>query len=275
MKSHPTKQMRHDKSPFLVVEKKESINTSAEVTMSDIAKKLRSVYTHMQMKKPSSHLTSQRFVQENLKAYLDDISRAILAEHYQRRQKEKKLFEHLEQIKALIQKLQSEKKGLEKAKVTQNVARSKSLDSVVQRLAHMTGEEEQKHFSLQKEKNFSKQNSVNTLLHNVKNMSQKKDESSLPTDAIKLSSEEVLKSLESSVTNVENSVIEKRHSDIPACDRSSSLNAKFLNAKPQRKGTLLRYFVKKFFTCFLIIAFMAAIALCFYGFLRGVRFFNF
>lgn len=275
-KGHTTKQMRYDKSPFLVVEKKEKVNTSAEVTMSDIAKNLRSVYTQMQMKQSSPHLTSQRFVEESFKSYLDDISRAILAEYYRRRQKEKKLFEHLEQIKALVQNLHSEKKNLEEAAKTQSITRSKSLDSVVQRLAYRKGEEKQERFLLQKEPNFSGQNSMHAVPKNAENISQKENKSSLPADAIKLSSKEAEKSSDSYVINVEKTVREKRYSDLLVsghciendCSPSS-------NVQSQGRGSLLLYPIKKFLTCFLIIACVVAITLCFYSFLRGERFFNF
>ncbi len=46
-----------------------------------------------------------------------------------------------------------------------------------------------------------------------------------------------------------------------------------LGAESLKILSFLHYFVKKSLACFLIIAFMAAITLCFYGFLREARFF--
>ncbi|MET3560381.1 hypothetical protein ABID39_001075 [Bartonella japonica] len=256
---HTTKQMRYGKPPFLVVEKKEKVNTSAEATMSDIAKNLCSVYAQMQMKHPFSHLKSQCFVEESFKSYLDDISRAILAEYYRGRQKEKKLFEHLEHIKALIQNLHSEKKSLEEATKTQSITRLKPLDSVEQRLAHRAGKEKQEHFSLKKVPNFSQQNGMYAVYKNTENMSQKENKSSLSTGAIKLSSKKDEKPLDDCIMHVEKHVREKRYSDLLMSgysienDRSSYSNIQSLEG-----SFLLRYPIKKFLICFLIIAFVVA-----------------
>ncbi|EJF76056.1 hypothetical protein HWV54_01890 [Bartonella alsatica] len=266
-KSHTVKQVEQKKPSFFVVEQKEREDMSTEVTMSDIAKKLRSVYAQMQMKHSSRYSTSQSFVEESFKSYLDDISRAILAEHYIRRQKEKKLFEYLEQIKTLIQSLHSEKKNLEEATITRCVSRSKSLDSVVQKLADMTGEGNQERLLLQKVSDCSKQNSITPNPTNFENMLQQGSKSSSP-DVIKPFAKEAEEI-------VGHSTIEERCSDIQASrcciedDCSPSLK------KSQRTVFFLRSSIKKIFWCFLIIAFMAAITLCFYGFLREIHFFNF
>ncbi|WP_345116217.1 hypothetical protein [Bartonella jaculi] len=272
MKSHTTKQVRDDKPSFFVVEQKEEVNAPSEVTMSDIAKKLRSVYTQMQMKHSPRYLTPHSPVEENFKSYLDDISRAILAEHYIRRQKEKKLFECLEQIKTLVQSLQSEKKNPEAA-VTRRMSRSKSFDSVVQHLAHMVCEENQERSLLQEEAKFSGQKSVTPIQTNVENALQQRDKSSLLSDAMKSSSKEVEEL-------VERSAIEEKPSDVQESrhcienNHPPSLKAEsHLKAENQGISFFLRYPVKKFLLCFLIIAFISVITLCFYDVLRGVRFF--
>ncbi|WP_455465696.1 hypothetical protein [Bartonella sp. B39] len=267
-KSHTVKQVKHDKPSFFVVEQKERMSTPTEVTMSDIAKKLRSVYAQMQMKRSPRHLTSQSFVEESFKSYLDDISRAILAEHYIRRQKEKKLFEHLEQIKTLVQNLHSEKKSSEEAAVTRRMSRSKSLDSVVQHLAHMACEGNQERSSLQEVPIFSGQNSITPSQTNVENALQQGDKSSSPIDAMKSSLKEDEELVERSA------MVEERCANVQASGRCIE-NDQFpsLKAEPVGISFFLRYPVKKILLCFLFIAFVAAITLCFYGFLRGVRFF--
>ncbi|WP_034989126.1 hypothetical protein [Bartonella senegalensis] len=268
-KSHLTKQAGHDKLSSFVVEQKKQGNTTAEVTMSDIAKKLRSVHTQMQMKHSPHHLTSHNFVEESFQSYLDDISRAILAEHYIRRQKEKKLFESLEKIILLVQSLQSEKKSLEKTPVKQRIAGSKSLDSVVQKLADMADEGKQERLLFQELPNDSKQNGITARQTHFENTLQQRNKSFLPSDAIKPFPKEV-KGLG------QNSSVEERCSDVQeaahyiedACSLSS-------NMEPQKNFFFLRASLKKFFQCFLSIAFMVAIALCFYSFLRGAPFFDF
>ncbi|WP_035451470.1 hypothetical protein [Bartonella birtlesii] len=267
-KSYTAKQSEQDKSPFFVVEKKEKMSTSAEVTMSDIAKKLYSVYAQMQMKHSPRHVTSQNFVEENFKSYLDDISRAILTEHYMRRQKEKKLFEYLEQIKMLIQNLHSEKKSLEEAMITRRMARSKSFDSVVQKLAVMGGEEKQKCSLLQEESNFSKRNGITPSQNNCAKVVQQTNKNSLPKDSIQCFSKEAEEI-------VENSTAGENRTDVQAvghcCENDS---ASPLKMKSQKTFFFLGSSLKIFFRCFLIIAFLAVIALCFYSFLREPHFFN-
>ncbi|EJF97927.1 hypothetical protein MEI_01113 [Bartonella vinsonii subsp. arupensis Pm136co] len=262
-KSHTIKQVKHDKPSFFVVEQNERMDTSTEVTMSDIAKKLRSVYAQMQMKHSPRHSISQSPVEERFKSYLDDISRAILAEYSMRRQKEKKLFECLDQIKMLVQGLQSEKKILEEAVITRRMSRSKSPDSVVQHLAHMACEENKERSLLQEEASFSGKNIITPSQKNVENILQQGNKSSLPSDATKLSSKEIVKF-------VEHSAREERCSDVQEsgrCIESESFSS--LKVGTQKHISFLRFFVKKMLPCFLVIAFIATITVCFYDFLRG------
>ncbi|GAA5097737.1 hypothetical protein [Bartonella acomydis] len=267
-KSHTVKQVKQDKSPFFVVEQKEKMSASAEVTMSDIAKKLRSVYAKMQMKHSPRHVTQQNFVEESFKSYLDDISRAILAEHYMRRQKEKKLFEYLEQIKMLIKSLHSEKKSLEEAMIKRHMVRSKSLDSVVQKLADMGGKEKKECSLLQEGSNFSKQNSITQNQTNYAKMLQQENKNSLPKDSTKSfakEDEEVVKcsTIKESCTDVQT---------VGSCSENDDSSS--LKMKSQRNFFFLSFPLKKIFRCFLIIAFLAVLTLCFYSFLRGAHFLN-
>ncbi|WP_273760510.1 hypothetical protein [Bartonella sp. ML70XJBT.G] len=265
-KSQTIKQVKQDSPSSFVVEQKEKMDTSAEVTMSDIAKKLRSVYAQMQIKNVPRPVTAQSFVEESLKSYLDDISRAILAEHYIRRQKEKKLFEYLEQIKTLVQSLQKEKNSVEEAMATRRIARSKSLDSVVQKLANMAGEGDKERSLLQETPSGSKQNSITASQTNFENVLQQGNKNALPNDTITPFSKEVEEL-------VGHSTGEERTSDVQASDLciedgcTHSLN---LNLQKTFFSSL-----KSFFWCFLIIAFMTAITLCFYGFLKGTVSFHF
>ncbi|WP_273756793.1 hypothetical protein [Bartonella sp. MM73XJBT] len=265
-KSQTIKQVKQDNPSSFVVEQKEKMETSTEVTMSDIAKKLRSVYAQMQMKNIPRSVTTQSFVEESLKSYLDDISRAILAEHSIRRQKEKKLFEYLEQIKTLVQSLQKEKNSLEEAMVTQRMARSKSLDSVVQKLANMAGEGGEECSLLQETPSCSKQNSITASQTNFENVLQKGNKNSLPNDTIIPFSKEVEEL-------VEHSTREEKNSDVQVsglCIEDGCTHS--LNVKPQK---IFSSSLKSFFWCFLIIAFMTAITLCFYGFFKGAVSFHF
>lgn len=242
------------------------METSTEVTMSDIAKKLRSVYAQMQMKNVPRSVTAQNFVEESLKSYLDDISRAILAEHYIRRQKEKKLFEYLEQIKTLVQSLQKEKNSLEEAIVTQRIARSKSLDSVVQKLANIAGDGEKERSLFQEKANCSKQNNTLASHTNFENVLQQGNKSSLLDDTIIPFSQEAEKPAEHSTREKRTSNVQESHHCIEdSCTHSLNMNFQktFFSS------------LKKFLGCLLIIAFMTAITLCFYGFLKGSVFFNF
>lgn len=263
-KSH----MRHNKPSPFVAENKEKLDTSAEVTMSDIAKKLRSVHTKMQMKHMPYHLTAQSSVEERFKSYLDDISRAILAEYYMRRQKEKKLFESLEQIKILLQTLQSEKKNTQGV-VTRQISRAKLPHSVVQHLAQMVSEENQQPACLQEKSNFSEQKSIASSQINSVNVSQYSCKNSLPKDVVEPSVKEDQKIEECSIR-------EERYSDVQASARclEDHLFVSSLKEKLGKIFSFLRYSVKKLLSCFLTIAFMAAITLCFYSVLRGARFFN-
>ncbi|WP_208441135.1 hypothetical protein [Bartonella raoultii] len=263
-KSQTINQVKQDNPSFFVVKQEEKMETPTEVTMSDIAKNLRSVYAQMQMKNVSRPVTAQSFMEESLKSYLDDISRAILAEHYIRRQKEKKLFESLEQIKTLVQSLQKEKKSLEETMVTRRMAHSKSLDSVVQKLADMAGEEKQEASLLQQTPNCLKQNSITTSQTNFENVSQQGNKSALSNDAIIAFS----KGAEELVGR---SIREERCSDVQESDCCIEGDCSPpLNVKRQKS-----FFssLKKIFGCFFIIAFVAAITLCFYEFLKRSSFF--
>lgn len=243
-KSHTIKQVQNDKPSFFVVEQQERMETSTEVTMSDIAKKLRSVYAQMQMKHSPRHSIAQSPVEEHFKSYLDDISRAILAEYSIRRQKEKKLFACLEQIKTLVQGLQSEKKILEEAVITRRMSRSKSPDSVVQHLAHMACEENQERSILQEGANFSEQNIIMQNPKNVENIVQQGNKSSLSSDVLKPSSKEPMEL-------VAHSAREEMHSDVQESGRFiESESFPSLKVEPQKCFSFLRFFVKKYFLVF-------------------------
>ncbi|WP_375653009.1 hypothetical protein [Bartonella sp. MR110HLJHH] len=261
-----TNQVRNGKF-FSFVEQKERMDTSVEVTMSDIAQKLRTVYTQMQMKHPPRSLMQQSSVEEHFKSYLDDISRAILAEHYIRRQREKKLFESLEQIKTIVKSLQSEKKSLEEEAVTRRVSRSKSPDSVVQKLAHMECQENQERLFLQKMQNFSKQNGIIPLQTNVENTLQQENRSSLPSDALK-------PSFKKDEGVVKRAVIEEKGMMGVQVSNHCSENGFFsLKVQSREHVSFLSYLVKKSVLCFLTVVFVLAITLCLYSFLKGARFF--
>ncbi|WP_375627247.1 MULTISPECIES: hypothetical protein [unclassified Bartonella] len=267
-----TNQVRHGKF-FSFVEQKERMDTSVEVTMSDIAQKLRTVYTQMQMKHPPHSLMQQSSVEEHFKSYLDDISRAILAEHYMRRQREKKLFESLEQIKTIVKSLQSEKKSLEEEAVTRRVSRSKSPDSVVQKLAHMECKDNQERLFLQKVQNFSKQNGIIPLQTNVENTLQQENRSSLPSDAILLS--DALKpSFKKDEGVVKRAIIEEKGMmGVQASNHCSENDFSSLKVQSRKHVSFLSYLVKKSVLCFLTVVFVLAITLCLYSFLKGARFF--
>ncbi|MBB4076896.1 hypothetical protein GGR08_001207 [Bartonella fuyuanensis] len=237
-----TNQIRNDK--FSSVEQKERVDTSVEATMADIAQKLRTVYAQMQMKIPPRPLIRQSLVEEHFKSYLDDISRAILAEYYIRRQREKKLFQSLEQIKTIVQSLHSEKKNSEEVVVTRRMSRSKFPDSVVQKLAHMECEENQERLSLQKVQDFSRSNGIIPLQTNVENVLQKKNKSSLPSDVMnppcKKKTEEV----------GEYAVIEEKEMDVQSSNHSIENNFSSLKVRSRESSSFLAYWVKKVFFVF-------------------------
>ncbi|WP_375685387.1 hypothetical protein [Bartonella sp. TT110JLCBS] len=263
--NQPINQVRNDKfSSF--VEQKERRDAPMDVTMSDIAQKLRTVHAQMQMKHSSRSLIQQGSLEEHFKSYLDDISRAILAEYYIRRQREKKLFQSLEQIKTIVQSLQSEKKSLEEAALTRRGPRSKSPDSVVQKLAHMECEGNKEPLSLQKVQNFSRQNGIIPLQTNVENAVQKENKSSLLNNTLKPSFQKVEGA-------VECAVIEEKDMGVQAPNHC--IENDFSSLKGQSRGSVsfLSHLVKKSVLCFLIVAFMVAITLCLYSFLKGARFF--
>ncbi|WP_332061000.1 hypothetical protein [Bartonella sp. CB74] len=264
-KSHIINQVPHDKFSSFAVKQKEAVSAHAAMTMSDIATNLRSVHAQMQMKSSPHHLVSPSSMEDSFKSYLDDISRAILAEYSMRNKREKELFEHLGQIKMLIQNLhndlRSEKKNSQEAAMTRRVSRSKSLNSIVHHLAHM---ESQISFSCQEAPNFSEQKSMNQTQINAVNASQQDGENSLPTNVTKPSLKEAEGLIMHFAPNIQTS---------GGCVEDSQCDSS-LKAKPLRERFFLRYSVKKLLICFLIIAFMVAITLCSYSFLRGARFFN-
>ncbi|WP_413154379.1 hypothetical protein [Bartonella sp. cb54] len=265
-KSHIINQVSHDKFSSFAVKQKKAVNARAAMTMSDIATNLRSVHAQMQMKSSPHHLISSDPVEDSFKSYLDDISRAILAEHSMRSKREKELFEHLGQIKILIQNLHSDlrsekKSSQETAMTTRRVSRSKSLDSIVHHLAHM---ESQASFSCQEAPSFSEQKTMDQTQTNVGNAFQQGGGSSLPTDVMKPPLKEAEGLIVHSTSNIQ---ISGGCVEDSQCDSS-------LKAEPLKERFFLRYPVKKLLICFLIIAFIVAITLCSYSFLRGARFFN-
>ncbi|WP_455473855.1 hypothetical protein [Bartonella sp. B30(2025)] len=267
-KNHIIKHAAHDKSSFSTVGKKGIVGESTEITMSDIAKKLHYVSAQLQMKHPLHSQASQRLAKDDLKSYLDDISRAILAEHYIRRQKEKTLFEHLEQIKTLIRDLHNEKVNLQKTTITNPVTRAKSSDSIVHHLAHMPCEKSQESASLQKRQNILRKNTVPAQT-NVPNSSQQSKKKSLPTEVSQLVVKE-------SKNFAAHSVVKGVHSDVQTSTYCIKNDQYTLPSQTKLLKSLFfsRYSVKKWCTRFLIIAFIATITLCFYGF-REAHFFNF
>ncbi len=247
------------------IEQKERMETPVEVTMSDISQRLRTVYAQMKMKRLPRSLNQQDSVEEHFKSYLDDISRAILAEHYIRRQREKRLFESLEQIKTLVQNLQSEKRSLKEAVATRRMSHPKLSDSVVQKLAHMECEGNQERLFLQKVQNFSGQSSITPLQTNVENALQRENKSSLPSDTLLpndskdtlLPSDALKSSFKKTEEAVERTVIEEKAMGEPASNHSPAshpcIEADFSPAlKAQSRGNVsfLSYFVKKSLLCF-------------------------
>ncbi|MET3590185.1 hypothetical protein ABID23_001286 [Bartonella silvatica] len=267
-KSYTKEQSEKVPPSFFGIEKNKGREVPAEVTMSDIARKLRSVYAQMQMKHPSRHLASQSSIEESFKSYLDDISRAILAEHYIRRQKEKKLFESLEQLKSLVQSLHSEKKSPEKSAVPGYTSRSNSFDSVVQKLADMPKERDQEYSSLHKMSHISKKSDANLTQANVKNVLQKENKASLSMSAINSSSKEAERLFK-------HSTIKEKRSDIQESDHDIENDHSSSSVQSRRHFFVLGYYIKKILWCFLIIAFIFVITLCSYSFFKEVRFFNF
>ncbi|UNF36637.1 hypothetical protein MNL08_06350 [Bartonella krasnovii] len=271
-------QVRRDQ-PSSFIKQKGRVDTPVEVTMSDIAQKLRTVYAQMQMKHSSRPLNPQGVVEEHFKSYLDDISRAILAEYYIRRQREKRIFESLEQIKTLVQSLQSEKKSLKEAAITRQMPHSKLSDSVVQKLAQMECEENQERLLLQKTQKFSGQNSITPLQTNVENVLQQENKSSLPSNTL-LPSDALKSSFKKTEEAAEHIVIEEKGMEVPTSNHCSvshhCLENDFsptLKAQSRRYLSFLSYFVKNSVLCFLTVAFIGVITLCFYSFLKGARFF--
>ncbi|WP_336279441.1 hypothetical protein [Bartonella sp. CB175] len=265
-KSHINKQIMHEKSSSFSVEQRKATSEPTEMTMSDIATKLRYVSAHMKRKHqfhPSMlQPISQNSVKDDLKSYLDDISRAILADHYARRQKEKKFFESLEQIKILIQNLHSEEKNQQESLIKRSVPCSKPLDSIVHHLAHMTHEKSQEGFLPPKMSNSLTQNNVNSIPTSSLSSSPKREKNSFPKDAV------AAELVETEYNEpIERSIREKNYSGVQESDSCIKNNhASFFKAHFSKILFFLRYSVKKWLIYFLSIAFIIAITLCFCGF---------
>ncbi|KEG17084.1 hypothetical protein H704_00936 [Bartonella bacilliformis Peru38] len=173
-----------NKRSALDVEHRQDTEKSVEVTMSDIANKLRYVYAQMQTKKPSCRLMMRHSANDSITSYLDDISRAIVAEHYARSQAQKKIFECLDITKTLIQYLLHERKSFKKPIVTQGAFSAQSPDSVVRHLANMMCEENQKDSSYQEKVNFSKKEKLNPIQREPVNSLQQRNLSSVTTGSM-------------------------------------------------------------------------------------------
>ncbi|KEG19301.1 hypothetical protein [Bartonella bacilliformis] len=192
-----------NKLSALGVEHRQDTEKSVEMTMSDIADKLRYVYAQMQTKRPSRRLMMRNSANDSITSYLDDISRAIVAEHYARSQAQKKIFECLDITKTLIQYLLHERKSFKKPIVTQDAFSAQSLDSVVRHLANMACEESQKNSSYQEKVNFSKKEKLNPIQIEPANSRQQRNLSSVTTGSMEC--------LENSLT--EKSLIDEQSSN--------------------------------------------------------------
>ncbi|CBI75960.1 conserved protein of unknown function [Bartonella clarridgeiae 73] len=175
---------KHKHYSISTVDQTQKIQVPSEIKMSDISAKLRYVYEKMQIKKTHNHLAKQISVDNSIKSYLDEISRAILAEHYARNQKEKKLFEDLEQIKKLVKNLLYEKEGLQKTIIKQHKTSSQSINSVVRHLAHMAGEEN-KRSQPHERFNTLKKDRIQPVQTNTVGTLKQENISSLSTDFVK------------------------------------------------------------------------------------------
>ncbi|WP_455478108.1 hypothetical protein V3565_05090 [Bartonella sp. B10] len=260
-KSHIINQVTHDKPSSFVIERENMTSEPIEVAMHDIATKLRSIYAQMQVKQPPRHhSTLQRGMDNSLKSYLDDISRAILAEHYTRRQEKKQFFEHLEQIKMLVQSLHHKNNSLKDGNgaITHNISHLKSPASVIHNLAHAECEKSQNHSSHKKVSNFLKQDSSNTIKTRTMNVLQQDRESSSSTNVISSSLKEVEGLTVPSKTDDRCSAIRAPHDSIADSQCLFSSKTRFFEIISS-----LCYSVKKLFAYFLIIAFMVGATLCF------------
>ncbi|MCL6229293.1 hypothetical protein [Bartonella bilalgolemii] len=162
----------------------QEIQAPSEIRMSDISAKLRYVYEKMQIKKTHNQSAKQRPVDDSIKSYLNEISRAILAEHYARNQKEKKLFENLEQIKTLVQALLYEKESSQKTIIKKCKPSSKSINSAVHYLAHMVCEENKNSQSYETS-NILKKDKMQPVQTNNRGTLEQENISSLSTDFAK------------------------------------------------------------------------------------------
>ncbi|WP_407965284.1 hypothetical protein [Bartonella sp. C271] len=162
----------------------QEIQAPSEIRMSDISAKLRYVYEKMQIKKTHSQLAKKSSVDDSIKSYLNEISRAILAEHYARNQKEKKLFEDLEQIKTLVQTLLYEKESSQKTIIKQRKSSSQSINSAVRYLAHMVCEEN-KNSQSYKTSSILKKDTMQPVQINNGDTLEQENINSLSTDFVK------------------------------------------------------------------------------------------
>ncbi|MDD9333420.1 MAG: hypothetical protein PV354_07080, partial [Bartonella sp.] len=129
-----------------------------------------------------NQLAKQGPVDDSIKSYLNEISRAILAEHYARNQKEKKLFEDLEQIKILVQTLLCEKENLQKTVIKNCKSSSQSLNAVVHYLAHMV-REKNKNSQSYETSNILKKGKMQPVQTNTEDTSEQENISSLSTNS--------------------------------------------------------------------------------------------
>ncbi|WP_332065961.1 hypothetical protein [Bartonella sp. CB189] len=269
-KSHTTKTIIHEKSSPFSAEKKETgvADTPLETMMSDLSKKLRYVSAQMQNKYPFRDSKLQHLVKkDDLKSYLDDISRAILADHYARHQREKKVFEHLEQIKVLIQNLQNEKKVVQDVPTPRPrpVLRSQAVDSVVHHLARMSCEEGKVNCSPQEVPNVLQKNIASTV-KDVLDVSQRGDRSFLHQNT----------KVEFIKKGDKGGIGQEKYSGTQSSGGGHIKNDTYafvFKNKFLKILFFLSHSVKKWLLYFLIVAFMAAITLCSYSFLEELIFF--
>ncbi|AQX21782.1 hypothetical protein Bcsk_011490 [Bartonella sp. CDC_skunk] len=192
------KPVKHKHCSPSTVNKIQEIQAPYGIRMSDISAKLRYVYEKMQIKKAHNRLAKQGPVDDSIESYLNEISRAILAEHYARNQKEEKLFEDLEQIKILVQTLLCEKENLQKTMIKQCKSSSQSINAVVYYLAHIV-REKNKNSQSYETSNILKKDKMQPGQKNTDDVSEQEDISSLSTN---------------STESLKNSLTDKNSSDV-------------------------------------------------------------
>ncbi|AQX27560.1 MULTISPECIES: hypothetical protein [unclassified Bartonella] len=177
--------VKHKHCSISTVDQIQKIQAPSEIRMSDISAKLRYIYEKMQIKKTHNQPAKQNSVDNSIKSYLDEISRAILAEYYARNQKEKKLFEDLEQIKTLVEILLHEKESSQKT-IKQCKSSSRSINSIVRHLAYMAPEKNKKS-QFHEMFNTFKKDKVEPIQINTLDTLKQENISSLSTDFAKSS----------------------------------------------------------------------------------------